>query len=459
MKNITIIGAGPVGSLAAIYFAQHGHRVQIIERRPDMRKTRISAGRSINLALSDRGWRGIAGAGIVQDIAAVAIPMRGRMMHSIESKQTYQQYGTDEQAIYSVSRGGINMELMDCAERHESISILFNKRCVHVDLENATAIFEDNDTHERLTISSDCIIGADGAYSAVRGAMQMTDRFNYEQHYIEHGYKELTIPALPDGGFALDKYSLHIWPRSSYMLIALPNMDGSFTCTLFFPFEGNPSFASLQTDDDIMTFFQEQFPDAVPLMPTLLHDFRHNPTSSLMTVRCYPWSYKNKVLLIGDAAHAIVPFFGQGMNCGFEDCYVLNTLLGQYSEENWGEMFAQFGKIRKPNGDAILQLALENFIEMRDKVGDAEFLLRKKIEGIAQEMQPTRFRSRYSMVSFSHIPYAETITIAQEQDVLVDTIMALPSIQDMLGTEELRSIIYTTMAALPERFGDYSAPL
>jgi len=351
------------------------------------------------------------------------------------------------------------MELMDCAERHESISIRFNMRCVHVDLENATAIFEDNDTHERLTISSDCIIGADGAYSAVRGAMQMTDRFNYEQHYIEHGYKELTIPALPDGGFALDKHSLHIWPRSSYMLIALPNMDGSFTCTLFFPFEGNLSFASLQTDDDIMAFFQEQFPDAVPLMPTLLHDFRHNPTSSLMTVRCFPWSYKNKVLLIGDSAHAIVPFFGQGMNCGFEDCYVLNSLLGQYSEENWGEMFAEFGKIRKPNGDAILQLALENFIEMRDKVGDAEFLLRKKIEGIAQEMQPTRFRSRYSMVSFSHIPYAETITIAQEQDVLVDTIMALPTIQDMLGTEELRSLISTTMAVLPERFGDYSSPL
>jgi len=459
MKNITIIGAGPVGSLAAIYFAQHGHTVQIIERRPDMRKTRISAGRSINLALSDRGWRGLAGAGIVNDIANVAIPMRGRMMHSPEGRQTYQQYGTDEQAIYSVSRGGINMELMDCAERHESISIRFNLRCVHVDLDNATAIFEDNDTHERVTISSDCIIGADGAYSAVRGAMQFTDRFNYEQHYIEHGYKELTIPALPDGSFALDKHSLHIWPRSSYMLIALPNMDGSFTCTLFFPFEGDPSFASLQTDDDIMAFFRDQFADAVPLMPTLLDDYRNNPTSSLMTVRCYPWSHKNKVLLIGDAAHAIVPFFGQGMNCGFEDCYVLNSLLSEYHEDNWGEMFAEFGKIRKPNGDAILQLALENFIEMRDKVADTEFLLRKKIEGIAQEMQPKRFRSRYSMVSFSHIPYAETITIAKEQDVLVDKIMALPTIHDMLGTEELRTVIYTTMAALPERFGDYSSPL
>jgi len=459
VKSITIIGAGLVGSLVAVYLAKRGYQVTVFERRPDMRTQRISAGRSINLALSDRGWKGIEGAGIKEDIARVAIPMKGRIMHSIDGKQTFQQYGTDKQAIYSVSRGGINMALMDCAERYENIKFKFNQRCIDMNIETATAIFQDNETGEQSTVHSDCIIGADGAYSVVRGVLQMTDRFNYSQNYIEHGYKELTIPPINGGDFAMEKKALHIWPRSSYMLIALPNMDGSFTCTLFFPFEGNPSFASLQTDEDILHFFKEHFPDAMEMMPTLLQDYKNNPTSSLITVRCFPWSYKDKVLLIGDAAHGIVPFFGQGMNCGFEDCSVLDELLNKYEDNDWERMFKEFETLRKPNSDAIAQLALENFVEMRDKVADKEFLLRKKIEAIAQDVQPKRFRSRYSMVSFSHIPYSESMKIAEEQDKYIDTFIQMPNINDAIGTEELRRQIAEALANLPERFGDYSSPV
>lgn len=459
MKSITIIGAGLVGSLVAVYLAKRGYNITVYERRPDMRTQRISAGRSINLALSDRGWKGLEGAGIKADIAKVAIPMKGRIMHSVEGKQNFQQYGTDSQAIYSVSRGGINMALMDCAERYENITIKFNQRCLDINIESATAVFEDNETGEQSTVHSDCIIGADGAYSVVRGVMQVKDRFNYSQTFIEHGYKELTIPAVNGSDFAMDKNALHIWPRSSYMLIALPNMDGSFTCTLFFPFEGNPSFASLQTDEDIVQFFKEQFPDVVEMMPTLLHDYKNNPTSSLITVRCFPWSYKDKVLLIGDAAHGIVPFFGQGMNCGFEDCSVLEELLNKYGDDDWERMFKEFETVRKPNSDAIAQLALENFVEMRDKVADKEFLLRKKIEAIAQDVYPTRFKSRYSMVTFSHIPYADAIKFAEEQDTYIDAFIRMPDIQEKIGSEELRRQIAEALVYLPERFGDYSSPL
>ena len=459
VKTITIIGAGLVGSLVAVYFAKRGHKVQVFERRPDMRKARINAGRSINLALSDRGWKGLEGAGLKEDIRKVAIPMRGRIMHAVDGKTTFQQYGTDEQAIYSVSRGGINMALMDCAERNDNIVLSFNKRCVDIDLDSATAVFEDNETGERITVNSDCIIGADGAYSVVRGKLQHTDRFNYSQTYIEHGYKELTIPPTEDGGFEMDMNALHIWPRSSYMLIALPNMDGSFTCTLFFPFEGKPSFNTLQTDEDVRTFFHEQFPDALDKMPTLVEDFRNNPTSSLMTVRCFPWSYKDKLLLIGDAAHGIVPFFGQGMNCGFEDCSVLDELLAEYGDSEWEQMFKKFSVLRKPNSDAIAQLALENFVEMRDKVADEEFLLRKKIEAIAQDIYPTRFRSRYSMVSFSHVPYSDAIKIAEEQDAYVDKILSLENVREIINTTELRDKITEEFVTLPERFGDYSSPV
>ena len=330
-------------------FSKKGTYVHIVERRPDMRREAVVAGRSINLALSDRGLRGLQGAGIDKDILNVAIPMQGRMMHSISGEQTFQPYGLEHQAINSVSRGGINIALMNCAEQMPNLSISFNQRCLDVELDSATLVVIDTITNKRSFIESDCIIGADGAYSAVREKMQKTDRFNYSQSYIEHGYKELTIPAGLNGEFRLDKDALHIWPRKQFMLIGLPNLDGSFTCTLFCPFEGNPSFDSVKSDSEIKSLFEENFSDVIPLITNYINDFKVNPVSTLMTVRCFPWSHKDKVLLIGDAAHAIVPFFGQGMNCVFEDCTVLSEILYNYSENEWENAFKEFELLSKPN--------------------------------------------------------------------------------------------------------------
>jgi kynurenine 3-monooxygenase len=426
-KNITIIGGGPVGCLLSVYLAKRGHSVSIFERRPDMRLHSMSAGRSINLALSDRGLRGLEAAGIVDDILSVAIPMHGRMMHAIDGTQQYQPYGKEGQAINSVSRGGINKALLECADAFEHVNITFDVRCTHVDLETATAHFTHQDGTKSI-VESDCIIATDGAYSAVREVMQKTDRFNYQQFYIEHGYKELHIPAGMNGTFTMEKHALHIWPRKQYMMIALPNMDGSFTCTLFFPFEGNPSFASLQTDEEIMQFFKEQFPDATEMMPTLLQDYRNNPVSSLVTVRAFPWAYKDKVLLMGDSAHAIVPFFGQGMNAGFEDCRVFDEMLGSHSDSDWTSLFHSYELARKPNGDAIAELALNNFIEMRDLVADPEFLRRKKAERMLSDMFPESFHTAYSMVTFNHMPYSEALRRGKMNEEVIDEMLSIPGI-------------------------------
>lgn len=426
-KNITIIGGGPVGCLLSVYLAKRGHTVSIFERRPDMRSISMSAGRSINLALSDRGLRGLEAAGIVDDILSVAIPMHGRMMHSIDGSEHYQPYGKEGQAINSVSRGGINKALLECADGFSNVNITFNVRCSHVDLETATAHFTHPDGTTSI-IESDCIIATDGAYSAVREVMQKTDRFNYQQSYIEHGYKELHIPADEHGAFTMEKHALHIWPRKQYMMIALPNMDGSFTCTLFFPFEGDPSFASLQSDEEIMSFFTEQFPDALAMMPTLLEDYKKNPVSSLVTVRAFPWAYKDKVLLMGDSAHAIVPFFGQGMNAGFEDCRVFDEMLAAHSSDDWTSLFHAYELARKPNGDAIAELALNNFIEMRDLVADPEFLRRKKAERMLSDMFPDAFHTAYSMVTFNHMPYSEALRRGKLNESIIDSMLEIPGI-------------------------------
>src|SRR5665213_2131264 len=408
MKNVTIIGAGLVGSLLAIYLAKRGHKVKIYERRADLRKKRISAGKSINLALSDRGWRGLEGIGIDEEIRKVAIPMKGRMIHNLNGEVNFQPYGKEGQAIYSVSRGGLNCKLMDLAEHWDNIELFFEERCTDIDLESGTARFENSKSGKLTVNESDLIFGSDGAFSAVRGSMQITDRFNYSQHYLEHGYKELIIPPKADGSWELEKNALHIWPRGSYMLIALPNLDGSFTCTLFFPFEGENSFASITNAKELLDFFNRIFPDVVSLMPTVVHDYFLNPASSLVTVKCFPWRYKDKSVLIGDAAHAIVPFFGQGMNCGFEDCSVLNELMDKY-ENDWDTILKEFELSRKPDADAIAELAVSNFVEMRDLVADKKFLLRKKIEAYLNEHFPDKWMSLYSMVTFSQIPYSKAL--------------------------------------------------
>lgn len=447
-ERITIVGAGLVGSLLGTVLAKRGYSVRIFERRPDMRTSTGYAGRSINLAMSDRGLRALETAGLADDIRAIAIPMHGRMMHDKQGVQTYQPYGKEGQFINSVSRGDLNKVLMTAAERH-GVEIIFNARCTDINVESASATFE-LPTGEVILSEADVLFGADGAFSAVRSKLQIRDRFNYSQQYIEHGYKELHIPPDDAGAFRLEKNVLHIWPRHSFMMIGLPNPDGSFTLTLFFAHNGSPSFEELKTREAVLEFFNEQFPNAVPMMPTLLDDFFTNPESSLVTVRCSPWVFNGKVALIGDAAHAIVPFYGQGMNCGFEDCSVLIECLDHH-HGNWAQTLETYARLRKPAGDAIADLALENFIEMRDKVADARFLWRKKIEAWINEQFPAKLIPLYTMVTFSaHIPYNEALRIGREQDVLMEQIMSIPSVINDWTSDEARQAIRDIMESRPD---------
>lgn len=427
-EKAVVVGAGLVGSLWAIFLARRGHEVHVFERRPDMREAGYAGGRSINLAVSHRAMEAMRQAGISERLSHAAIAMPGRMMHAVGGELTYQPYGKEGQAIYSVSRGGLNLELLKLAAEFPNVHLHFNHRCLDVDLQQPVITFLDERTGERKTVDAPLIFGTDGAFSAVRYAMQRTDRFNYHQQYIEHGYKELTIPAGEGGAFRMDKAALHIWPRGNFMLIALPNADGSFTCTLFLPFEGEVSFEHLKTDEAVLAFFQRYFPDAIPLMPTLLEDFRENPISSLVTVRCSPWQWQNRMVLLGDSAHAIVPFYGQGMNAGFEDCAILDAMLDENGGD-WAKTIPAFAARRVADGDAILELALRNFIEMRDLVGDPKFLLRKKIAAHLHEKYPQRFMPVYSMVSFSSTPYHLALQEDDRQNQMFREILALENLE------------------------------
>jgi len=445
-KKVSIVGAGLVGSLLSIYLAKKGFAVDVFERRPDMRKTKLAAGKSINLALSDRGWRGLEGVGIADEIRKIAIPMYGRSIHHKDGSIAFQPYGKKEQAIYSVSRGGINCKLMDLSEMQPDVKIHFEERCTQVDRKSNTLTFEHNSTNKQTTHTSDLIFGADGAFSSARLSMQLaSDRFEYNQHFIEAGYKELHIPPGPGGNFQLEKNALHIWPRGSFMMIALPNFDGSFTCTLFFPFEGQKSFSALNTREEVKVFFEAEFPDAVPLMPSLVEDYLSNPTASLVTVKCWPWTFDHKIALIGDAAHAIVPFYGQGMNCGFEDCVVLNKLMEKHPD-NWALIFREYEELRKPDADAIADLAIANFVEMRDKTADPAFLLQKKIEARFNERHPDKWIPLYSMVTYTpDIRYSTAMKVGKKQEAIMEKIMNLPDIEKKWDSEEVEKEILSLL--------------
>lgn len=430
--HVIIIGAGLSGSLMGCYLARAGYRVSIYERRPDPRKKGYLGGRSINLALSIRGITGLAGAGLAEMVMNTeAIPMRGRMIHSVgmtpETKPIFQPYSHDpNDAIHSVSRGGLNLALIHAAAAYENVQFVFDSPCVDVDLDAPAAVFESARGLKR--VGADLILGADGAFSPVRARLQKTDRFEYSQSYLEHGYKELMIPAAP-GGVALDLNALHIWPRGSSMMIALPNRDQSFTCTLFWPLEGEHGFASLHTADEVNAYFGRYYSDAMPLMPTLAEDYFQNPTGSLVTVRCSPWHWQAKVCLFGDAAHAIVPFYGQGMNAAFEDCLALSQCLARHSTDREAAL-AEFQELRKPNADAIADMALANFVEMRDKVGSPDFLYRKKVEQTVHQAFPDRVTPQYNLVSFSTVPYVDARRRGAELDVVLDRVIArIPAVR------------------------------
>jgi kynurenine 3-monooxygenase len=441
-KSVAIIGAGPVGSLLSIFLVKRGYDVTMFERREDHRKSKQYAGRSINIALSDRGILALQQVGIMEQLNSIMIPMHGRKLHHKDGNIGYQPYGKEGQFINSVSRAEINYKLMDLAESL-GVKILFDKRCQSIDFKENKLIFEDGTS----TPAYDLVFGSDGAFAASRLTQQLqSERFQYQQYYIDFGYKELTIPADETGGFRMEKEALHIWPRGNYMLIALPNPDGSFTCTLFFPFEGDPSFKSLDSPEKARKFFNEVFTDASAMMPELEHDFMNNPTSSLVTVKCSPWIRNGKFALIGDAAHAIVPFFGQGMNCGFEDCHVLNQLIDKHNE-HWPSILEEYQQLRKPDGDAIADLALNNFIEMRDKVADPAFLLQKKIEARISTKYPDKWIPAYAQVTFSpHIRYSEALSNGNRQEGIMREIMSLPDIESKWDSEEVEQMILSRIS-------------
>ena len=399
---LTVIGAGPVGSLLALFLARRGHDVQVFERRPDMRKVAIGAGRSINLAVSTRGLYALHQVGLDAEVLRQAVPMRGRMIHGAGGELHFLRYGRDDsEFINSMSRGELNKLLMAEAERTGRVRIEFEQRLV--DWRAGHARLRDEATGEERDIEAPIIFGSDGSASALRAALDL----DVEQSWLDFGYKELTIPPARGGGFSLEPHALHIWPRKNFMLIALPNIDGSFTCTLFLPFEGEASFAAIDAPAAGENFFAEIFPDAHALIPGLGAALEEAPLGRMVTVKCARWS-RGTALLIGDAAHAIVPFFGQGMNAGFEDCTVLMSLLDRVPD--WARAFVEFSASRKPDADAIADLAVENFVEMRDKVADAEFVLWKEVEAELSRRFPGEYLSRYQLVTFTRLPYR----VAQE---------------------------------------------
>jgi kynurenine 3-monooxygenase len=460
-RNVTILGAGLVGSLLAILLRRRGYPVTIYERRPDMRRATIGAGRSINLAMSTRGWHALELAGLKEDIEALAIPMKGRFLHQPDGSTAFQPYGKNGEAIYSVSRGELNKGLMSLAEA-SGAKIHFNQRCVRVDVPGNTIFLKEapeasavptsptasNSIQQHPTsLTTDLLFGADGAFSSLRTSYSHMDRVSARQDYIEYGYKELNIePGEGDSKWCMEKHALHIWPRGKFMLIALPNTDGSFTCTLFMPFEGEDSFERLTDDASVQAFFEKHFADAIPLMPDFLAQFRTNPIASLVTTHISKWHHEDKSAIIGDAAHAIVPFYGQGMNAGFEDCTVLSRLMDAHGED-WTSILKEYERRRKANGDAVAELALMNFVEMRDKVADPRFLERKKIEKQLGIRYPEQFTSIYELVSFSHTPYDTVMHCIGAQDRLLERIMGEGDFEEACKREDFIRQLDTWMNA------------
>lgn len=442
MKDLVIVGAGLAGSLLATMLAKRGYQVKVFEKRPDMRKQEISAGRSINLALSNRGLKALAKVGLDIELKDEIIPMKGRLIHDLEGNTSIQPYsGREHHFINSVSRGGLNMSLMDRAENTGKVKFFFNYECTDIDFRNNIILFKTPE-NKIEKVEAECIIGTDGAGSVVRLAYQLGGirRFDFSQKFLSHGYKELSIPPREDGGFRIDSNVLHIWPRGSFMMIALPNLDASFTCTLFMPFEGEYGFDNLNTEEKVMDFFKKFFPDSLKHMPTLLDDFFTNPSDKLGTIKCYPWAIDGKSIILGDAAHAVVPFYGQGMNASFEDCYVLDELIEKHGT-NWELIFDVFQNMRKENADAIADLAVQNYFEMRDHVANESFVIKRQIE-LKMEKHIQGFDSKYSLVTFrDDIPYSKAKKLGELQDEILMNICSKVKSADELDINQ----VYNTL--------------
>lgn len=450
---MTVVGAGLVGSLLSTVLAKLGFDVEVFERRVDMRKETISAGRSINLAMSVRGLYSLQKLGVHEEIMKKAIAMPGRIIHPISGPTVFQRYGKDDsECIYSISRGELNKTLMTIAEGTGRVKIHFQEKLSAVDFNQRQLTFiNDKTKHERI-VSYSKVFGTDGSSSVLRHTLR--DQFDHEEteSLLSHGYKELHMSPGPGNSFKMEKHGLHIWPRGSYMLIALPNCDGSFTCTLFLFNQGPLSFENLKTRDQVEAFFQEQFPDVMPLIPDYLDQFFHNPTGQMVTVKTYPWNHSEDVVLLGDAAHAIVPFFGQGMNCGFEDVAVLWEMMEKFSSSKstlpWGKIFEEFTQARKPNGDAIADLAVDNFVEMRDRVADQKFLLAKEVEKILEKQFPGEYVSRYRLVSFTRVPYRIALAAGKLQDKILAELCAGIHRPDEVDLEKAGELIRKEIAPL-----------
>ena len=441
-QNILIIGAGLCGSLLALRLGQRGYNVTVYEMRPDLRKVDISAGRSINLALSNRGNKAIKLVGVQDNVKALCIPMNGRMIHDKKGNTTLSNYsGREDEYINSISRSKLNGLLLTAAEKHQNVSIHFNKKCKSVDFEKPTALFQNNKTKNEFVENADVIIATDGAGSIMRKSYYLSKKilFSFSQDYLTHGYKELSLLPKENADYKTYKNALHIWPRKSFMLIALPNLDGSFTGTLFLSYnKGQYNFNNLTTEDTVLEFFKKEFPNALALMPNLINDFFENPTSPLTTVKCSPWHYKGKTLLMGDSAHAIVPFYGQGMNASFEDVVEFDKILDK-NLESWEEIFSAYQKTRKKNTDAIADLAIDNFHEMKSHVANPIFQEKRKLEIALEQNFPNEYSSKYSLVTFNKdIGYREAMLKGRAQD---KAILNLLSNKELNLDDDLRTTL------------------
>ena len=437
-KKIAVVGSGLVGTLLAIYLKKLGHTVHVFDRSPDIRTVEFS-GRSINLVMSDRGWKAMKDVGLEQEIQKIGIPVDKRAIHLKDGKLNYQYYGKEGEAIFSLSRGVLNRRMIDLAEE-AGAEFFFNRKIWDVSLATATLYEGETEQGAWTELKYDIVFGADGAFSRIRHRMQRQSMFDYSQEFMTLGYKELHIPANADKSHKIDKNSLHIWPRGNFMLMALANLDGSFTCTLFMPFEGENSFEQLKDEATLVEFFANYFPDTKEVIPDLVRDFFKNPTSYLAVMKCYPWTFEDKVALIGDSAHAIVPFYGHGMNAGFEDITILSEMISKYGDD-WKTIFAEYQKSRKPNADAIAELSRRNFMEMSAKTADEKFLLQKKIEKWFSDKHPDKWMPLYSRVTFSLQPYSEALAIGDIQNSIMEQVMQMPDIETQWNSEVVENQI------------------